>query len=151
MTQERQLKKGMYGEEHRQTGALFGLRCGQHRSVEKLTHGSGWYNKAGEKLGWGDLSARDFERISRDIHENELFFVLSEQASYRDFITMKGVVDPDTGAELKMEAPGYKYVAEHAIYIIAKDRLTKINHSGEKKTRIKRYGLVFEVIDKRDL
>ena len=76
-----QLKKGMYGEEYNQTGNLFGLRCGQHRSIEKITHGSGWYNSVGEKIGWGDLSVKDFERISEELNFGEIFIVLSEYLS----------------------------------------------------------------------
>jgi len=148
MTQ--QLKKGMYGEEYRQTGNLFGLLCGQLRSIEKITHNSGWYNRKGEKLGWGDLSAQDFRRISDEIDPNEVFFVLSEQASSWDFMTERKVVDPLTGNEVKEDAPGINYVAKHAMYIITKNRLVKVDRWCKKEV-LKQYGLSFFVVNKQDL
>jgi hypothetical protein len=72
-----QLTKGMYGTEFNRTSSLFGLRCGQmSRGQSKITHNSGWYNKSGEKLGWGDLSLKHFKRIADEIAEDELFIVL---------------------------------------------------------------------------
>jgi len=145
-----QLKKGMYGEEQRQTGDLFGIRCGQLRSIEKITHNSGWYNIKGEKLGWGDLSAQDFRRISAEIDPNEVFFVLSEHASHGAFMTEKEVLDPLTGKEVKEDAPGINYVAEHAMYIITQNRLVKVDRWSKKEALVQ-YGLSFFVVNKQDL
>lgn len=47
----------MYGSEFSRASNLFGLRCGQ--MGDGVTHNSGWYNMAGEKLGLGDLDFND--------------------------------------------------------------------------------------------
>jgi hypothetical protein len=133
-----QLTKGMYGTEFCQKGDIFGLHCGQMRSRDKITHNSGWYNRAGEKLGWGDLDAKDFERIARELEYGEYFIVLSEQDSYWK-------VDKEM-----VEAPGTDYVVEHAMYIIvAADLLFKVDKCGsERGAFFDFYGLTFHVLKK---
>ncbi len=56
----------------------FGLRSDQMRSAPVLIQNAGWYNRCGEFLGYGDLAPRDFQRISSEIDEDEIFFVLHE-------------------------------------------------------------------------
>jgi len=38
----------------------FGICNGQMRSCD-FVHNGGWYNKSGEKIGWGDLSPSDMK------------------------------------------------------------------------------------------
>jgi len=111
-----QLTKGMYGEQYSFSNKnLFGLRCGSIRYGDtKIIHNGGWYNKYGEKLGWGDLSAEDFERIARELESNELFVVLGEEDSHWNFIVRSRIVG------MGSEAPGLDYVAEHAQYVVTK-------------------------------
>ena len=70
----------------------FGLHAGQIRSVnysncrecgidEKLVHNGGWYNREGEKIGWGDLSLGDMENVRRHLEPKGAFIVLSETDS----------------------------------------------------------------------
>ena len=83
-----QLIKGMYGHEFKPTCNLFGLYCGQMRGGDaKMTHNSGWYNKSGEKLGFGDLSVKDFKKISKELEKDELFIILGESDSFWNFVT----------------------------------------------------------------
>ena len=99
-----QLTKNMY----RRGSTLFGLRDAQmRRGSSKITHNSGWYNKAGEALGWGgDLAVRDLKRIRDEIALGELFILLSDQdARYYSLIA-------------DLDAPGVMYVAQHCYYII---------------------------------
>lgn len=133
-----QLIKGMYGTEFRQKGDLFGLHCGQMRSRDKITHNSEWYNRAGEKLGWGDLDAKDFERIAKELERGEYFIVLSEQDSCWK-------VDKSVA-----EAPGVDYIVEHAMYIIvAADLLFKVDEWGSEREKFfDFYGLTFHVLKK---
>ena len=50
-----QLTKGLFDNEFELTSGPFGLHNGQMRGgSDKITHNSGWYNKLGEKLGFGD-------------------------------------------------------------------------------------------------
>lgn len=142
-----QLVRGMYGTEFTQASNLFGLACGQMCSRHnKLTHNSGWYNKRGEKLGWGDLSANDFQRIAAEIADNELFIVLSEQASFWNFFN-KGRPSEKAPTEA---APGIEYVAAHAMFLIAKGQLCSVNNFRETQEE-ERAGLRFKVISNREL
>lgn len=122
-----QLTRGMYGSEFNPQSNLFGLTCGQvHGGMNKRTHNSGWYNKTGEKLGWGDLATPDMARIALALEPDELFIVLSEGDSSWE-TRQRGVQE---------EAPGLAYVAEHALYVIALNHLYMVTDywrdSGEK-------------------
>ena len=76
------LTKGMFGHEFAPAqGALFGFRAGQMRSNDYV-HNGGWYNKAGEKLGWGDLSEEDMVRLMQELEDGEFFIILPESASH---------------------------------------------------------------------
>ncbi|MCX6736027.1 MAG: hypothetical protein NTZ13_03000 [Candidatus Parcubacteria bacterium] len=135
-----QLTKGMYGSESNQTGDLFGLACGQMCSEKKITHNSGWYNRSGEKLGWGDLNAEDFARIARELDAGEFFIILSEQDSRWKV------------PEGKEEDPGVLYVAEHALYIITRNQLFRVDDWGyERGRREEVYGLTFIILIKQDV
>lgn len=109
-----QLTQGMYGTIFERQSTLFDIKCGQIRSGrDKRTHNSGWYNKAGQKLGWGDLATSDMVRIAHELEPEELFITLSEGMSSWE-TSYYGVSE---------EAPGVDYVAEHALYIIAPKHL----------------------------
>ncbi|MFA5830562.1 MAG: hypothetical protein WC878_01905 [Candidatus Paceibacterota bacterium] len=134
-----QLVKGMYGSERKPTGDLFGLRCGQERFKNRIIHNGGWYNQAGEKLGWGDLSREDFERISKELdYGGELFIVLNSHDSFWKFTT--------NFDGFNVGSPGIDYVTKHAQYIILRNQLYKIDTS-EKETVLDPSGLAFKVLD----
>lgn len=136
-----QLTKGMYGTEFDQTSSLFGLRCGQMSSGQsKITHNSGWYNKRGEKLGWGDLSLGDFQRIADEIEEDELFIILNEQNSYWNFFKKK----------LPEDAPGVEYVATHSRFIIAAGQLYGVGSFVDRNAE-GYYGLPYKMIEKEEV
>lgn len=134
----RQLVKGMYGNQFENKSTLFGLHCGQLRGgPNKFTHNSGWYNKAGEKLGWGDLSFSDIRRISRKISNEELFIILGECDSFWEFVTYNsGTVGSECATNPRIEAPGIEYVAEKCRYIIAKSRLYCIDECIPQMRRV---------------
>jgi hypothetical protein len=128
-----QLTKYMY----RQGSHLFGLSDGQmRRGDSKITHNSGWYNKAGEILGWGgDLSAGDMKRIQEGLELNELFIILSNQdARY----ARSGKPD--------LDAPGITYVAGHCRYIIDRERIYVIQQFKESSWTID--GITPEIISR---
>ncbi len=112
------LAKGMYGHEFDRTGNQFGLRCGQMRRND-LVHNGGWYNKEGEKLGWGDLSEADLITIRDGLEESDVFIILSEMDSYWNFPVQ-------AKQEGTSEAPGKKYVAEHAKFYITKGTIHSV-------------------------
>jgi hypothetical protein len=143
-----QLTKGMYPKGKYGAG-LFGLHFEQMRGKNTMMiKNSGWYNKSGEKLGWGDLSIQDFQRISRELRKDQFFIILSEWDSFWKFVTFHG-----SGRHSKIivsrkeKAPGIKYVAEHAAYVIALNKLYKVDHFGElKKKTLKEGDLKFNVL-----
>lgn len=111
----RQLTKGMFGyRRFRASSNLFGLRCQQIRYCDFVRNG-GWYNKAGERLGWGDLSLKDFLRISSELENGELFIVLYELDSYWNFCAPSGIIGT---TKITRKEPGVDYVAEHCCFII---------------------------------
>ncbi len=125
------LTKGMYGHEFGSTSDLFGIRCGQMRGGE-LVHNGGWYNRLGEKLGWGDLSIEDMQRIASQLEEGELFIILGERDSYWDIHEEKGDQKKDE------HAPGVEYVTKKCRYIIAPKQLYAADEFGNVTEPVKR-------------
>lgn len=119
------LKKGMYPD--RGSPGRFGLRSAQLRARDDtIVRDAGWYNGAGEKLGWGDLSDGDFKRIAAELKRDEMFVVLDQRASHFAFLF------PESHAWAKPNgrpnAPGRAYVARHARYAILPGRVCVIDH-----------------------
>jgi len=96
-----------------------GIINGQMRA-DDFVHNGGWYNAKGEKIGWGDLSKEDLERITNRMAGQpfELFIVLGEHDSFWPFVTSVGPIGSLCGVEAKEKNPGLDYVAEHARYVI---------------------------------
>lgn len=142
------LKKGMYENraEH-----LFGLRNGQmHHLQTRLVHNGGWYNNHGEKIGWGDLSDKDFQRISRGLKTGEVFVVLGEVAATWNFTDSAPNKSITVG--LKEESPGIDYVAMHAAYVITRKKMYVVDRYGTLKTRYEKInGLKFKIIISHDV
>lgn len=117
----RQLPKGLYKtREARENGAPFDIRIGQMRSHRgKRTHNSSWFNRDGEKLGWGDLSEDDLVRIAREIEPGEIFAAVSEHASFRE---IEGRVRQAREAGLEAvadrDAPGSAFVGEFCLLVV---------------------------------
>lgn len=136
----KRLVKGMFGTEDEPRSPLFGIYGGQTRSGKtKIIHNGGWYSSSGDKLGWGDLSAEDFQRISSELESDELLIILGEEDSYWNFSE-----HPD----LSMEAPGTDYVAERARYVIARNQLWRVEKN--LGTGIfERGGLQFKILESK--
>ena len=133
---------GMYGGEFSKspdTSRLFDLRTGQMRDSysenRRIVKNAGWYNANGHKLGWGDISPRDIQAIARDIQEDEIFVVLSEQDSFWNFVDIKdqpialigslAVVD-----SLDEHLPSRAYVAERAVMAMRPGELISTGQYG---------------------
>lgn len=132
-----------------QTEERFGLRSGQVRFENKLTHDSGWYDRSGKKLGWGDLDASDFQKISKELEPDEMFIILSQHDSFFNFVDKPdknkskwwSTVDP------KEKSPGTEYVAENAMCVISQEKFYMVSAGREKdKNSIQKGGLSFEVL-----
>ena len=148
-----QLTKGMYGGEFHPTSKLFGLICGQvSGSYTKITHNSGWYNKHGEKIGWGDLASENFERIARELDDSELFVALGEADSHWNFVDWDKSIKRVFLPNLTEESPGITYVAKHALYVILRNQLYFVDHYGRpgEETRI-HHGLSLKRLESKDV
>lgn len=130
------LTKGMFGSEFgqptpEQTEAQkhFGVRTGQMRCgyESPRTHNGGWYNQAGEKLGWGDLDSNDFRTIQQKLEPGQMFLVLGEHDSFWNFVTRVGIIGSDSTTTPDVNAPGPEYVAEKAWHIITPEFIRHIN------------------------
>ena len=108
----------------KQWAANIGLRLGQMRGrPDKLTHNSGWYNRAGEKIGWGDLGKRDMAAILATLPAGEAFIILSEQASFWKFVTRVGMIGDLCSTTADAENPGIEYVMENAMMCVKAGRV----------------------------
>ena len=137
------LYKGMFS---RDLSHLFGLRHGQFYGNYTIKN-AGWYNRAGEKLGQGDLTLDEMATIELTLADDtafapesdEIFIVLHEYPSYLDF----------RDSDLDEQAPGIDYVAEHATYIITKEMIYRVDQYGTEsygtETCCRRTGKSYEV------
>ena len=149
-----QLTKGLYGHQFENASQLFGLRCGQIRGKD-FVHNGGWYNKAGEKLGWGDLSVEDFQRIRRELEEGEMFIILGESDSFWNFVERPGLLGHNAVTKPDVEAPGVDYVAAKARYIITKRPedgfgMYVVNDYSPKEDQVNLDGLMFHAMKRED-
>ena len=127
------LTKGMFNHES-VNKRLMGLTCGQMRSKEDVAHNGGWYNKAGEKLGWGDLAHADIPKIQKELEEGELFIVLGEHESFWDFVDFNpGIIGAMCHTKPTAEAPGPDYVAEKCRWIFTRTAGYWINEYSSAK------------------
>lgn len=119
------LSKGCFGHQFQTTtfpGFEF-LRCGQIRQKEHFGHNAGWYNKNGEKIGWGDLDVNDVQHLMKTLHDGELFITLGEHDSFWNFVTSFGMIGSMCSTDQKEQEPGIDYVAEKSRYIIAPNEM----------------------------
>lgn len=108
-----QLPIGVYGNESIGIAGPFGLRYEQMRDTQVVVRNAGWFNKRGERLGFGDLSRGDLVGISEGLNQNELFVVLNDDDSYRSFT--RGEVPWD-----KFQIPGIEYIVDHFEVMVQK-------------------------------
>lgn len=99
--------------------AARGMKEGQMRGWgnKKVGHNCGWYDRLGNKVGWGDLSKEDLDRVAADLPAGELLIVLSEQKSFWTFVTQIGIIGDLCKTESREQSPGVDYVTEHALFI----------------------------------
>ena len=103
------LTKCVYGFETNNKKTPFNF-LNEQRRVDSIIDNAGWFNADGERLGSGDLSIKDMEKISKTIPMAEAFFVLTEANSGWDL-----------PKELDRAAPGRDYIIENASWIIGRD------------------------------
>lgn len=140
---ENRLVKELYGDD---SSNLFGLYCGQMRGND-FVHNGGWYNTQGEKLGWGDLSPADIQRIMSELQEGEFFIVLGETDSFWQFVEKPGIIGSMSQTKPEVNAPGVDYVLEHCMFVLAPGKFYYIDHHNKTpREPFTRDGLLFEPI-----
>ncbi|MEK7641044.1 MAG: hypothetical protein AAB389_03550 [Patescibacteria group bacterium] len=147
------LTKGMYRPEVRVAGQqpLFSLRHGQLRHQGEFGHNAGWYNKQGEKLGYGDLNTGDLQRIAAELEEGELFITMGEQDSFWKFVTEhRGYLGAHCLTSASEHEPGQQYVAEKAVYVIGRGKVYVCDRGWARGDHLAKYsaavGVPFELI-----
>lgn len=140
------LKPGVYGTETNPVEGPFGLRCAQLRDYPRLAHNGGWYNAAGQKIGWGDLGPEDIGRIAAEIPPGELFIILGEKESHWAFHRQAPLAH--AMVNITEQAPGQDYVARHAHFIITAQNCYAVDEyeSRQGHTTTRYNGVVFQVL-----
>lgn len=97
---------------------------GSMRTGDSIVHNGGWYNSFGNKIGWGDLNAKDYVRIQSKLQPGELFVILSERDSFWEFVTENaGVGGFMCKTKPEEQNPGVSYLAKKARWVIASDMI----------------------------
>lgn len=131
-----QLTIDMFGSEFvfdkKDVSKFADLKCGQFRRVDTVNSG-GWFNKLGERLGWGDLDPTDFARIAQELEEGELFIILPERLIF---------------LETPLLSVGTAFVCQHCTHVISRSAFYQVDHylEPDSKTLVKIGGLEFTVL-----
>jgi len=112
------LVKGVYGLETNPKKTPFGLLNHQFR-LDGLLNNAGWFNKYGEKLGYGDITIADLKKVSASIPKDELFIILPE---FETSWSMPSSLDSS--------APGLDYVTQNCSWCILSNTIYRIKPEG---------------------
>lgn len=100
-----------------------GCREGQMRGTGHRVHNGGWYNAAGQKIGWGDLEDKDLERLADNMPRNGVLFILGEQDSFWKFVTYNpGIIGDLCETSADEKSPGLDYMLDKAMIVIVANR-----------------------------
>jgi hypothetical protein len=122
------------------------LVIGQHHQEPVSgTRGSGWYDAEGRRIGWGDLTNPELERIAGSLRDDELFLVLHVEDAFYKFLR---ILVPDVSRRTPDEdRPGLDHIARNALFVIRKGRIHRVHNlcltHGEE-----RHGILYATIDR---
>lgn len=143
------LKKGMYGDEEYPKSNLFRLRTGQSYVERKILHNAVWFNKDGERLGWGDIAKKDIDQIAAFLEEGEMFVFLHESDANWDFYRHKGPDGERYEIIPKKDSLGTEYIGKYATYFVIRHRPYYIERFPNDKNYIEREGVIFTKISRK--
>lgn len=96
-----------------------GCKSGQMRGTGHIVHNGGWYNAAGEKIGWGDLEESDLKRLSDEMPRRGVLFILGEQDSFWKFVTYNpGIIGDLCETHPSEKLPGMDYILDKATIVV---------------------------------
>lgn len=95
-----------------------GLHSGQERDQTSVRR-SGWYNLAGEMLGWGDLNEEDVIRIMCETQGDNVFLVLRSTETFWRFDDSRFT----DATQAEIANPGADYVINNAWLAITSEGL----------------------------
>lgn len=111
------LTKSIYGSEFSAKKTPFGFLNNQMRT-DSLINNAGWFNIKGERLGSGDLSINDMQKISNEIDLDEAFVILTEANSGWNMPSF-----------LNESSAGFDYVIQNCSWMIARGKIVKISEN----------------------
>ena len=136
------------------------LRPGQLRNQppeihRRIVRDASWYNRAGRRIGWGDLTTDDFRLIQEELNnprwaidDDELFVVLGDLES--DWHYMRAHhSNPDRLGDQTVLEPGTDYIARHGTFAVSRDGFYILGHLLRQGDLIPYPGLSLEVVDRR--
>lgn len=123
----------------------FGLMLGQSHGPAAIIRLAGWFNKNGERLGFGDLNSENFAAIANGLQPGEFFVVLE---SYNADIAQ---YNKKHGTQLSNDAPGIEHIMQHAVYVVGSNQCYYVNDSVDSGVSINQRGTVFQTITKADV
>lgn len=106
--------------DHEMLTKRFALKVGAKRSDDFVPKAQ-WFNCWGRKIGWGDLSMADFDRIKANLKDHEVFVVLNDTASFWDQLEKPGLLGWLGVAKKEHYYPGTEKIAHQCSYLITQD------------------------------
>ena len=100
-----------------QKSTRFGLWAGQF-SAKCLLADSAWFNKQGDLLGSGDITAKNIVRIQSELEDGEVFVLLPAHG----WVEREKLTNPFS--------PGIDYICSRAVYAITPGLTYAINRKG---------------------
>jgi hypothetical protein len=132
------LTKGCYGNQTDAKATPFGFLNEQMRT-NGILNNAGWFNGAGEKLGFGDLSISDFDTIAKNHHADDIFLVCSE------FDTSWNMPN-----HLDSQAPGLDYIMKNCIWAVYNNRIIKVRNTISKSIDDDMDGIPYSHVPRTD-
>ena len=138
----------MTPERHAQILSEAKLTRGQGREHPVCnTRSSSWYDEDGVWMCYGDLSRDDLINIAHALRYGEKFIVIPAYAGFHAFQKAEPVMQK--GVRLSEDAPGCKYVAKHAVFILIRGHIVRVDNllPAFPSSPDRRDNLIFETID----
>lgn len=130
------LTKFIYGTHTDAKKTPFGFLNQQKRITNSIIECAGWFNSSGERLGSGDLSMKDMDKVAKSIPANEKFLVLSE-----------GDALWNIPSSTDSSAPGIEYVMQRCVWCISTGSIIRVRDA-ENEEEAERDGVKYKRVSR---